>query len=608
VDIVRFLAEHSPFDDLEPDRLQAVADTAQIEFYAEGSVIVRDADESAASVYVVRTGAVELVEGDRVIDLLGEGDVFGAMGPAAGPTTQMRAHEDTLCYLMDRDAVENLFGAIPERSALIRASSGHGHRRGGVPAETGGWIGATSVGSLVRRPPITCEGHATVAEASRLMASERASSVLVPVQEHWGILTDRDLRTRVLAVGRTAETPVSEVMSFPVTTVHQETTAEEVLLLMLEHGFHHAPVVDPSGELLGMVTDTDLLALGRASPFALKSAIERASDLDEVIQLTAQVHEVVAELVDARMDPVGVGRIVGVTMDTVARRLLDLAVLHMGEAPVPWAWLAFGSQARQEQALHTDQDHGLAFDAGDADESELQPYFEELARRVTEGLESAGIPRCTGHVMAVNPMLRRSVQGWQDSLRTWMSDPERQGSVYTSITFDYRRVAGSLDIEPFIDDVVATAPQHPLFIRHLAFRTLDERPPTGFFRHLVLEAKGEHAGRLDVKHRGITLVGNLARLYIVRLGRTEKRTLSRIEAASAAGLITDEERVGLQEAFRLLWQIRLEHQVRCVRAGVDPDDFVDPKTLGPIARRGLKEAFAIIDHQQEAVALEFGIR
>lgn len=237
----------------------------------------------------------------------------------------------------------------------------------------------------------------------------------------------------------------------------------------------------------------------------------------------------------------------------------------------------------------------------------IQPYFEELARRVTEGLESGGIPRCKGHVMAINPVLRLSVDGWQDAFRRWMSDPDRQGSVYTSITFDYRQVAGPLAIEPFLDEVVGTAPANPLFIRHLAFRALDERPPKGFFRHLVVEAKGEHAGQLDVKHRGITLVGNLARLYSVRSGRTEKKTLSRIDAAASMGLISEEDRVGLQEAFRLLWQIRLEHQVGAARGGGPPDDYVDPKTLGPIARRGLREAFTIIDQQQETVALEFGI-
>ncbi len=276
----------------------------------------------------------------------------------------------------------------------------------------------TPVGSLVRRAPITCDRHTTVADASRLMASERVSSVLVPARGDWGILTDRDLRTRVLAAGRSAETPIDEVMTFPVTAVPNETAAEEVLLLMLEHGFHHAPVLDSAGELRGIATDTDLLALERASPFALKSAIERARDGNEVVRIAAQLPRTVAALVDARMDPVSVGRIVGVTIDTVTRRLLDLAILMLGEPPVPWAWLAFGSQARHEQALRTDQDHGLAFDAGDADDSEVQPYFADLAHRVTDGLESAGIPRCAGHVMAENPAVRPSVDVWKAAFRT----------------------------------------------------------------------------------------------------------------------------------------------------------------------------------------------
>ena len=610
MDIVRFLAEHSPFDSLEPGRLREVAGRAQIEFYPEGSVILREGDESARVLYVVRTGAVEVVDGGRVIDLLGEGDVFGAMGAAtaAASTIVMRAYEDTLCYLIDRDAVEDALGPVPRPSALFRATSMLPYRTGEASVVPGRWIAATPVGSVVRRQPISCDGRTTVADASRLMASERVSSVLVPARGGWGILTDRDLRTRVLAVGKSVETPIDEVMTFPVTTVPDAMTADEVLLLMLEHGFHHAPVLDSGGELRGMVTDTDLLALERASPFALKSAIERARDGDEVVRIAAQLPQMVAALVDARMDPMSVGRIVGVTIDAITRRLLDQAIFLIGEPPAPWAWLAFGSQARHEQSLRTDQDHGLAFDAGDADDEEVQPYFTDLARRVTDGLESAGIPRCKRDVMVENPAVRRSVDGWKTAFQTWMSDPAGQGSVFTSITFDYRRVAGSLDIEPVLDAVVATAPAYPLFIRRLASRAVDERPPTGFFRHWVVEAKGEHAGRLDVKHRGITLIGNLARLHAVRLERNEKRTFSRIEAAAAAGLIEEDDRAGLQEAFRLLWQIRLEHQVRSARDGVDPDDYVDPKMLGPITRRGLREAFTIIARQQRAVALEFGIR
>jgi CBS domain-containing protein len=495
VDIVRFLAEHSPFDALEPGRLERVAGHAQIEFYPVGSTIL-SGGESDRTLYVVRLGAVEVVEDGRVLDLLLEGDVFGAMGSSIlpGSTTVMRAHEDTLCYLIDRDAVEEALGSPPRGSALFRATSAHEDRTEEGPAEPGRWIRVTPVGSLVRRPPIACDEDTTVADASRLMASERVSSVLVPVRGAWGILTDRDLRTRVLAVGRSAETPISEVMTFPVTAVPNEMAAEEVLLLMLEHGFHHAPVLDSAGELRGMVTDTDLLALERASPFALKSAIERAHDGDEVVRIAAQLPQMVVALVDARMDPVSVGRIVGVTIDAVTRRLLELAISLMGEPPVPWAWLAFGSQARHEQALGTDQDHGLAFDADDADDADIQSYFADLARRVTDGLESAGIPRCKGGVMAENPAVRRSVDGWEAAFRTWMSDPARQGSVFTSITFDYRRVAGPLEIEEVLDSVVAAAPKFPGFIRHLAFRALDERPAYWILPPLGGRSQGRACG------------------------------------------------------------------------------------------------------------------
>lgn len=267
--------------------------------------------------------------------------------------------------------------------------------------------------------------------------------------------------------------------------------------------------------------------------------------------------------------------------------------------------MALGSEARHEQALATDQDHALAYDPGDQAEEDLDPYFASLAETVTSGLEEAGLPRCRGDAMAVHPTLRRSVSGWASQFKAWMQDPGVQGSILTSITFDYRRIAGPLDIEGSLDQLIRQAPTHyPEFIRHLAWRALDLSPPTGFFRDLVLEAKGEHAGRLDVKHGGIMIITNLARARALRTGRTEKRTLERLRAAVASGQIDEETRASLEEAFRLLWQIRLEHQANQVRAGEPPDDFVDPVSLGPIARRGLKEAFRMIRKEQRALSAQ----
>jgi Putative nucleotidyltransferase substrate binding domain len=106
--------------------------------------------------------------------------------------------------------------------------------------------------------------------------------------------------------------------------------------------------------------------------------------------------------------------------------------------------------------------------------------------------------------------------------------------------------------------------KHPNFIRHLAHRALDRKPPTRFVRGLVVEGKGEHAGRLDIKHGGVAIVANLARYYAISVRSSETSTPARLEAALVAGAIDEEARGALDEAFRLLWQIRLEHQVRQV--------------------------------------------
>ena len=187
-------------------------------------------------------------------------------------------------------------------------------------------------------------------------------------------------------------------------------------------------------------------------------------------------------------------------------------------------------------------------------------------------------------------------------------DPSLDGSILSSIAFDFRRIDGPLDVEPALHAVVGTAPRaYPQFLRHLTHRALDRKPPTGFRRNLVLESKGEHAGRLDIKRGGVAIIANIARTYAIADGRPEKGTLDRLRAAEVAGMMDADRRQALEEAFRLLWQIRLEHQVRQVENGETPDDFVNPEHLGPIARLGLKEAFRIVGGEQQMLATDLGV-
>jgi len=470
--------------------------------------------------------------------------------------------------------------------------------------------GMVPVSRLIRREALRCDPDTTVREAAITMSEHRVSSLLVRRGEELGILTDRDLRHRVVAAGVDGGTSVAEIASFPARTVPGDATVAEVLLAMLDGGIHHFPVVDRSGALLGVVTDTDLMGLARQSPFALRSAIERADTPEMVAVAAREIPDVVAGLVDAGVDPVDVGRVVSIAIDTITQTLIRLVVDDLGEAPTAWAWLALGSAARREQALRTDQDHAIAYDdTGVADDAaEVERYFADVGSRVTAGLAAAGIPRCEGGVMAENIALRRSLRGWRAALDAWMAAPGVEGSQNTSIVFDYRRVAGALDAEGVLDDLIADAKDRPLFTRHLAHRALDLRPPTGFFRHFVVEAKGEHAGRLDLKHRGIIIIGNLARVYAVRGAIREKSTLERLRCAAASGEIDAAQAESLAEAFRLFWRLRLEHQAAQVRRAEPADDFIDPASLTAVTRGGLRAAFRSVSDAQRLLATELGVR
>jgi CBS domain-containing protein len=610
VDVAAFLAMYPPFSELEPDRLAAVARTVEIAHFPAGEVVLRQDGPPATALHVIRKGAVEILDDGLVLDLLGEGEVFGQFSllDRVSPTATVRTHEDTLCYLIPQTTAEDVLRTSAGMSLMLAMLR---RRIRAVGAE----VSATRaedrrfapIGSLVRREPVTIEPDASVAQGAARMSEQRVSSLLIPTRDGWAIVTDRDLRTKVVAAQAAYDRPVIDVATAPARTLPAATLAGDALLEMFAQGVHHFPVTE--GErVIGVVTDTDLMGVGRHTPFAIKSAIERAHTRDDVVTAGRDLPHVVVALVDSHADPVSVGRVIALVVDALTERLALLATREIGDAPAPFAWLALGSAARLEQSLHTDQDHALAFElpAG-VDVDDVDPWFHDMAERVTAGLEATGIPRCAGDAMAVHPAMRRPLEQWAQRFRRWMNEPDLDARILSSIGFDFRRVAGALDAEPVLDAAVREARSHPKFIELLTRGALTLRPPTGFFRDLVVEAKGEHAGRLDVKHGGITIVTNLARAFGIASGSSAKGSLERLDAAVASGGLEADIASELADAFRFLWQIRLHHQAAQVEAGEAPDDFVDPKALGTLDRRGLKEAFRVIRAAQQVLSTELGV-
>ena len=338
----------------------------------------------------------------------------------------------------------------------------------------------------------------------------------------------------------------------------------------------------------------------------LMSEIVAAQDLPGLVAASRQLPSMIRPLLNDSVDPVDIGHVIGTTIDHLTLRLIEIFIDAKGEPPAAFAWMALGSAARHEQALTTDQDHAIAY--GDRSDLEvIDPYFEALATAVTDGLEACGIARCDGNVMSVNPAWRRTRSGWKQRFGEYVSDPDLMGALVAGIAFDYRRVTGAVDIEAALDEVIRAASGDPGFIRRLATTALKQTPPVGRFRDVVVERRGEHPGRIDIKYGGITIVTNLARTYAIRAGVTVNRTIERLRSAASAAVISDGTREDLLEAFRLLWRIRLEHHAEQIERNETPDDFVDPASLPPVIGSALGGSFRAIVAAQKELADELGL-
>jgi CBS domain-containing protein len=604
-EVARFLRAHPPFDALDEEVVERVAEAVEVEQFAAGTTIFSQGAEPVEHLRVVRSGAVELILHGRVLDLLGEGELFGHASMLSGLPTgfEARAVEDAVCYRIGADMARELLAApaglrFVARSLLESTSDLAG------AAEPPRDPAHQPVAALIRGAAVVCGPNTPIAAAAQMMAAAPSSAVVVDLGDGTlGIVTDRDLRTRVVAASLPGDTLVSAVMSAPAYTCRPDQLGSEVMLDMLDRGCRHFPVVSATAEIVGVVEDLDLVVVETRSSFFLRQRIARARSVDELASAAADLRPTVIAMHDARVATANIMAVYAVVVDALTRRLLELAIAELGEPAAPFAWLALGSQARREAIPSADIDSAIVW-FGEAPEGEVRGSLGALAARVVAGLAECGFAADAHGASASNPLFVRSLASWQRAARSWISDPTQDKAlILVSVLVDSRPVWGLHTGTP-VADTFRLAPSNPALLRRLARLALSYRPPTGFFRGLVVEHTGEHRGRLDLKHGGVIPIVDLARWAGMAAGVTSASTAERLRAAESAGIITAAAARTLQDAFDLVTGLRLEHQIGQLRAGQKPDDYVHPGALSPLTRTYLKEAFRAVASIQKRVAGE----
>ncbi len=595
--VAAFLAHQPPFDGLDADELTRVVATTRTQSFAAVAAILVEDGPPAPGVWVVESGGVELLHGDHVVDVLEPGECFGHPSLLSGmaPVFTVRAREASTCLFVGREAAIEVF-AHPAGARYIALSLRERLVRSGQTAHALPELSMTRLGALVSRAPLFVAPDATVRDAAVAMTAEQVGAALVQMPAGPSVVTDRDLREQVLARGGSADDPVTVAIR-PALCAPTDRTASEALVDLLDAHVRELCVTDARGAVIGLLSVEDIVG-GEHSPFELRRAILRAHDEDELVAIvSAGLPRLLASLLSAGLAPADVTRALAVQSDSATLRLLELGSVAHGQAPVAWAWLALGSVARRELTLASDQDNALAY--ADGAGAEDAAWFARLAGGVNAGLARCGLGEDSSEVLARNPAWRMSAARWAQVFAQCLEHPDRSHLVRAAVAFDFRPVAGGLEVVPALAAVVRDARTHPGFLARPARTATDWPVPLGrrgsFHR-------GDD-GRIDLKAGGALPIANIARLHAFTAGITISGTLDRLLAAQEVGQLDVETATALREAFETVTRVRLEHHAACLRDGRPADNRIDPGELPPLRRAALREALRAVAGAQRRLGV-----
>lgn len=620
-EVAGFLKSVPPFQFLDESVLENVATNLSMEFFPKNTVILTQDGPPSDSLRVIKKGGVKVSmrsdEGEEiVIDYRGEGDSFGflsLLGKDRQRTT-ITAVEDTICYLLGKDKVISLLESNPafteyflqsHFTKYIHKTYSEMRSKSLLYGGTDRLLFTTPVGELATKEVVTGAKDMTIQESAEKMSQHGISSLVVveadgaPV----GIVTDRDLREKVVAKGRSVLDPVSRIMSVSLIRSEARDYCFEALLKMIRYNIHHLLVVD-AGKLKGVVTNHDLMMLQGTSPVSIAREIESQSTVEGLVPASNKINGMIALLLKEGAKASNITRIITEVNDRLVRKIIEMAEKKLGVAPVPYCWIVYGSEGRKEQTFKTDQDNALIYDDPESEEEarEVEKYFSAFADFVINGLIKCGFPKCPGDYMASNIKWRQPLRVWKDYFSQWISTPTPEAMLASVILFDFRPVHGDFSLAERLREHLMQSLRHKdMFLKFMSNLAVSMRPPLGFFKTFVVEKSGEHKNEFNLKFTCIAPLINIVRLLSLEKNLAETSTLERIDALRDLHTIVREHGDELEHAFEFITLLRIHHQFDRIEAGMEPDNFINPDNLSNLQKRTLKESCQIISKVQDMI-------
>ena len=621
------LSSAPAFDRLPEEVREQLLGKVFLRYYGPDEVILEQGTTAHEYLHIIESGSVRLTEKEsgRLVDEYGEKDIFGNYGLMNGGRLpyEARATEPTVCVLLGAKDFRELYENHQDFAAFFDKDLKNVDHDGGSGPDASGsrLLFGTTLGELVGRGPVICSPKATAREVAQSMRDENADSVVITEDDEvLGILSDIDLRNKIVAEGGSPDTLAEELMHRDALRLDADEPVFQALMDMMQQQTYHVVVssgTNSETELLGVISDKDISRAQGSSPAFMTERVEQTNSPEDLFGIRGEIDKLLIRLERQGVKPKDLVTINTELNDHLMKRLIRLVEEDLRETrtelyvDLPWAWLSLGSEGRGEMSLLTDQDNALIYD-DPADENEAEKaeeWFRTLAEQANEVLARAGFALCEGDIMARNPKLRLPLSEWKEYFRNLISKPDADVLVWASVLFDLRGLYGDMSlVEELENDILESLKENRSFLPFMVQNALGSRPPLSFFRRFVLERSGEYRHTFNVKRRGVKPLTDAARVLAIQLGYLDSvNTEDRFQyiTRQIPGLKSVAE--DALDAYSYLTELRFMHHLRTIERGEKLNNQVNPSDLNNTQQNMLKVVFSTVQDVQDALARRFGM-
>ncbi len=620
----RMLANTAPFSFMRKEDINKTALMLSVVSFPKNVLLFTQNESKIEHIYILRSGLAtrgRIEDNNKNEKIMEKGDIFGGYSILANKGIafeSIKIKENASFYKLAREHFLNLcdkFSIITDYftdtfGEKILKKSYYSLIDGSVGAEADG-LGAfhNTIGNICNRNLIFCETEDSIQKAASIMKNKNSGSILIRnnKQEFIGIITDTDLRNKVVAAGYDFLMPASSIMSSPLVSVSEHSFIFEAILKSMQGNKRHIVISDTDGKIAGIATHKDMLTARSKSPFLFIENISKADTVTQIAKIYNRLPRTIHDFISKGAKAKHITKFVSAISGSILDKLIEFTIKDIGEPPVKFVFMIMGSEGRYEQTLKTDQDNAIIFeDVPKSDEKQVKEYFLKMGKKVCNMLDKAGYAFCKGNIMAKNPKLCASISQWKNYFNSWIYEASPEDLLYASIFFDFRKGSGDgeliKELKFFLFDSLKNWSG---FFRRLAENALYFKPPLNLFRQFKLESKGEHKNSFDIKSAMIPVV-DFARIYALQNSIWETNTHERLNKIYDKKVLSRQDYKDIDQSYDFMMQLRFVRQVKAIiYEKKAPDNHINPNDLSRLERKLLKEIFKKIERFQDDSSLKF---